>query len=308
MMRILYIAKHGSGGNDDEGSIAFALGKLGHEVVKVQEFGDRLPLEDLKRMDQEFSFCLFHKWSNFDFIKRLKCPKAFWYFDLVDWPQDPTLSSRCEARKRWMAEVTPLVDLGFCTDGDWVERDQSGKLLVLRQGADERVVGFGEPWKGYTPIDVLFIGGIKGCGVQRESFVRELQARYGHRFTHFSSGVYGRALANAVATSKVVVCPDSPVTDRYWSNRVYVMGGFGACLLHPYCSYLSSNYSSCLPGVYFYRDREDMYRQLDLLLSEEGINDRKPASEIVLEQVKQNHLYRHRCEELVRVVKERLKI
>lgn len=309
-MRILYVAKHDSGGNDDEGAIAYALGQLGHEVVQVHEFYNQIPLDDWAKLNQEFAFCLFHKWSNVDFIKRLKCPKAFWYFDLVDWPLDATLSSRCEARKRWMEEAIPLVDLGFCTDGDWVQRYNMGhctyeprsdrlyhKLHVLRQGADERIVGFGKAAE--RDLDVLFVGGVKGCGVQRESFVQQLRERYGNRFHWIDKGCYREGLRDLVARSKVVVCPDSPVTDKYWSNRVYVMAGFGACLLH------SRVADRIIPGVLTYDDRQEMIGHIDDLLGA-AEEHRKKASETVLEQVKQDHLYRHRCEELIRVVKEKL--
>lgn len=301
-MRILYVAKHGQqNSNDDEGSIAFALEKLGHEVVKYHESGigdDWIP-------GRAYDFCLFHKWCNPRVLKNILCPKVFWYFDLVDWPLDATLSSRCEARRRWMAEVTSLVDLGFMTDGDWVARDTTGKLRVLRQGADERVVGFGTKQGSVYDCDVLFVGGVKGCGIQRESFLADLQERYKGRLLHVGKGVYGRSLANLIASAKVVVCPDSPVTDRYWSNRVYVMAGFGACLLHPWVWDLNG-VNNCIAGLLAYKNREEMFKYIDQLLA--NSEPREHMQRLVLADVQDRHLYRHRCEELVRVVKEQLGI
>ena len=303
-MRILYVARHDAGQNDDEGAIAYALEQLGHEVVKVQETGLSLKsvsLPDNELMIPKYDFCLFHKLHNMDFFqwaRGVKIPLVFWYFDLVDWPQDLTLSSRCEARKRWMAEVTPIVDVGFCTDGDWVVRDTTDKLHVLRQGADERMVGFGEPWKDYPlPMDVLFVGGVKGCGVRRESFVRELRERYGNRFAHFGSGVYGRALANAVAASKIVVCPDSPVTDRYWSNRVYVMMGFGACVFHPRVEEFVGQ------GLVLYDNREHLFGLLEGHLDSKNIQYLQWHRTENLKQVKEKYLYRHRIEEMLNILK-----
>lgn len=311
-MKILYIAYHDYGHNDDEGAIAYALEKLGHEVVKVKEFGETIPLDDLAKLDQTFDFCLFHKWSNVSFIKRLKCPKVFWYFDLVDWPQDLTLASRCEWRKRWMAEVIPLVDLGFCTDGDWVERyndrcfgstrgDFQPKLVTLRQGADERVIGPGDPG---PPLDkdVLFVGSVKGCGVKRESFVRELQDRYGDRLQVITHGIYRRDLADLIAKVKVVVCPDSPVTDKYWSNRIYVMAGFGACIVHPFCWGINSA-RDYVAGVLGYPSRADLFDYIDGLVADAG--KRKEMARLALADVQDRHLYRHRVEQLISILRDR---
>ncbi len=308
-MRVLYVAKHESGGNDDEGAIAYALEQLGHEVLRIWE-SESEGLSKFVAENPGWDFCLFHKWSNFQEMMRLKSlgvPLVFWYWDLVDWQSDLTLSSRCEARKRWMAEVTPLVDLGFCTDGDWVARDTSGKLRVLRQGADERVVGFGK--ERPRDIDILFVGGVKGCGVERASFVDDLRVRYGEGFHHVERGIYGRDLANLVARSKVVVCPDSPVTWRYWSNRLYILGGFGACLLHPICYGIGATTESIdwfVAGPCSYLDRKQMFDRIDYLL--ECPEDRDRVAQMTLQDIKKRHLYRHRCEELIRVVKERLGI
>lgn len=299
-MRILYIARHGqANSNDDEGAISYALEQLGHEVIKCQESNADLVLGTGYRVS--FDLCLFHKWGDTVAIQQAKksMPCVFWYFDLVDWPLDATLSSRCEHRKRWMAEVTPLVDLGFLSDGDWQSRDTTGKLHVLRQGADERVVGFGTKQGSAYDCDVLFVGGVKGCGVQRESFVKELRARYGKRFLHVEKGVYGRSLANLVASAKVVVCPDSPVTDRYWSNRVYMMAGFGACLFHPRVEEFVAK------GMVLYDSRDHLYGLLDAHLEEPQYLGGYRTE--ILEWANKN-LYRHRCEELVLVVKEKLGI
>ncbi len=124
-----------------------------------------------------------------------------------------------------------------------------------------------------------------------------LRDRYGQRFTHVERGVYGRQLADLVAMSKVVVCPDSPVTDRYWSNRVYVLGGYGAYLLHPDVPNLM------LPIVEY--ERDTLTQAIDHSLQSK---DRQYRQERILYHTKTNHLYRHRCEELLRIVKERLNV
>lgn len=287
-MKIVYVANHDQPNADDEGAIYHVLTDLGHEVTRIREFkgytARRIPCD----------FVLFHKWVDYAAIRDLKLAGkrlAFWYFDLVDYP-DPEIAERCARRREWMRQVLPWVDVGFCTDGDWVKTNP--KLVWLPQGADERVVG-GSPAE-VQDIDLLFVGTENG-GEGRSSFVAEMRATYGKRFVHFPRGVYGRALADLVSRSKIVLCPDHPATDNYWSNRVYVMLGFGAFLLHPYCERLADQYRL---GEMFYRGREDLHRAIDRALQDSDY--RLMLSREAHRLTIKSHLYRHRVIELLDVV------
>lgn len=297
-MRILYVAKHGQQmSNDDEGAIAHALKFLGHSVVTVHENDAevRVPYE---RAD----LILFHKWCDPNVLARFRGVKAFWYFDLVDFP-DPTLAGRCNQRREWMNKVCPLVDVGFCTDGDWVSNAPEhyrSKLEWLPQGADIRVIGPGSEGQ-IDRADVLFVGEPRG-GQRRESFHREMQLKYGSRYRHIPFGTYGRRLADVIANVPIVVAPDGPVTDWYWSNRVYTMAGFGACLVHPFCLGLSKQYAHSLE-VAFYTDREQLHHNIQCLLDRPAV--RRSMAEGAVCRTKEQHLYLHRCQRLIEVVRER---
>lgn len=338
-MRILYVAKHGqANSNDDEGAIAHVLRELGHEVRCVDEkmqgpLALNLGLARTHPFDSDL--VLFHKWSDWAVLSTIRIPKVFWHFDLVEFPSDPTLARRDTHRRSWMEAVIPYVDLGFCTDGEWVEKMNGrliaepmtdpgeaviigghyptrhlNKLVWLPQGADERVVGFGEMVE--PTIDILFTGSIYKCGKGRNSFVREMSNRYGMRFNWFDSGprgnpVYGRKLANLIAQSKVVVAPDSPIASRYWSNRVYTALGYGAFLLHPYCAELElTMHYQPDHEIKFYWDRQDLFDKIDLYLRDEKREHRLWQATNGLERTRKEHLYRHRVSQLLRVVKERL--
>lgn len=302
-MKILYCASHHNGGNDDEGAIAHALEQLGHTVVKVSQFADPILIEPVKK---DCDFVLFHKLKRVDILHSLNMPKIGWYFDLVDWP-DGTLCKRNHERKTWMSEIGAKADLMFCTDGDWVHRMRQGsfpeKFIRLTQGADERFAGrFLE-----NPIlpkhQILFTGIEARGGTQRASFVEFLRERYSETFHHVSSGIHQGNLKQLIANSKIVVAPDAPVTDHYWSNRVYLMLGFGAFLLHPYCEKLAEDYEQGME-ILFYSCREELADLIDYYLTEpspELENIRESGMQKTLEK----HLYRHRLEILVETVKER---
>lgn len=308
-MRIVYVANHKQhNSNDDEGAITYALQQLGHEVIPVMEKTGK------KCLKLKPDFFLFHKWSDFEAISRIQIPKVFWYFDLVDWPGDESLRSRCNARIGWMKITLSMVDLGFCTDGDWVRSatirsDTVGlnahKLIWLPQGADERVAGTTPNGSEQSRVPILFTGiGHRG-GVERINFVHEMREKYGDKFTHIPSGVYGASLRDLIARTDIVVCPDSPITDHYWSNRVYMAAGFGAFLLHPYTEGLEQHYTQGT-DLDYYRSREELHRLIRFYNTYPSA--RVSIARQAQERTLREHTYRHRCAQLIETVKEKLKI
>lgn len=292
-MRIGYVAKHDSGGNDDEGAIFYALENLGHRVERLRESRG----EVAHKLDCDF--VLFHHWTDTSAMSRIKVPRVFWCFDLVTYP-DPTLRQRNERRIGWMNSVTHLVDVGFCTDGDWVAQDTTGKLVWLPQGADERYVGRGELSVTQSP-PILFTGTHRGGGAGREAFVRHLESRWAGKYRQIT-GVHGRNLADQIANSRVCVAPNHPATDRYWSNRTYLTSGFGGCLLHPKCEKLMEHYAPSLEIV-MYDGLEEFDDRLGQLLNDPVMT--RDIGDAACQRTVKEHLYRHRVEKLIQTVQER---
>lgn len=289
-MRIVYVAKHGSGGNDDEGAIAHALSKLGHTVIPVQESAGE---SATKIVDADF--CLFHKWDDFASIGRLKVPAVFWYFDLVEY-NDTTLNRRNEDRRRWMRRAIDFTLAQFCTDGDWAEKKG---LCHLPQGADERLVGMEAVG---PPSRVLMTASQRG-GQGRDSFFQFVTRKVRNLVWH-KSGLHGADLRKAVAASAAVIAPQHPCTDRYWSNRVYLILGFGGILLHPATVGLADHFTH-EHDILYYSSHKDFLEKLEYaqnLTDEQSMRMRVNA----IDTIQTAHLYRHRCEKLVELVKERL--
>lgn len=294
-MKILYIAKHNSGGNDEEGSIAWALEQLGHKVLRIPE---SLPPGRINPFDA--SIVLFHKWSRLVDLRLVPIPKVFWYFDLVEYP-DPLLSSRNHTRRVWMNYNLQYVDLGFCTDGDWVAKDSTNKLVWLPQGFDGR--RFGSPPRYDGKVDVLFTGISTGGGKARIDFVNEMKSRYGDRFLHVSRGTHGEALATLINSAKVVVAPSHPCTDRYWSNRVYLTTGYGGFLLHPFSHGLTSQYVRGSELV-MYESQDELHGLIDRYVGDEQA--RREVATAGRTRTLLQHTYLHRCRTMMDVIKERL--
>lgn len=302
-MKILYLAKFGEHDNSDEMAIAHAFEVLGHTVVKVEENPGKRPVgTNLSRTAEGCDFCLFHKYDNVSELASIPIPKVGWYFDLVA-GRCPTLASRMMVRQSWFRDVLPHCTLMFCTDGDWVNQDETGKLRWLMQGADERKVVERIVTKD-PAYEILFTGMIHH-GRSRAEHVGELKARYGDRFTVMGDSgpryrVHGRGLADVFSATKVVVAPDGPHTDSYWSNRVYLTLGLGGFLLHPFCKGLSSHYTPWR-HLQYYDNREHLVDLIEDYLQKPSL--RLQLQEAGLARTKERNLYRHRVEDMLRMIK-----
>ncbi len=298
-MRILYIANHDQSNNDDEGAITDALSRLGHDVQRLHEKKGHLA----HRIKADF--LLFHKWDDPETLAKLDMPKAYWYFDLVDWPTDDSLAPRCAARKAWMQRITPLVDIGFCTDGDWVRKDTTGKLRWLTQGCDQRVKEYGTPPFVYKDTELLFLGISKGGGWGRTEFVDRMSIKYGVKFRHIPKGLYGRDLHDQILKTKIVVSPPTPVTDYYWSNRVYVTLSHGALLLHPHSLGLSEQFQDNEHLKYYY-SMSDLDSWIQYYWKRRDRRDELAAQGMA--QAHANHSYIQRCEMLMNIVEKEMQV
>ena len=110
-------------------------------------------------------------------------------------------------------------------------------------------------------------------------------------------------LKEVVSRTRVVVAPDHPVTDRYFSNRLFLMLGFGAFLLHPRSKAAEFMYRND-GEVIFYGSRIDLHEYIEIALSASSLSAaiRKKVAEAGLERTKREHLYRHRCITLIQEV------
>lgn len=285
-MRITYLARHGPHGNADEDAITHALGLLGHEVRCYHE---RDWQEACKQPGDLF---LFHKWFNEGALQRLqgRCIRAFWQFD---W-----LSPGCDAKLAKAVEsLLPLVDYGFATDGDWVAnmRDTSpARLYWLPQGADIRVTGRYPPG---ARSRILFAGG-RSIGPARVTWLNSMLNRWGRDFRIVERS-HGPALGALVAGADIVVAPDAPGSDRYCSNRLYLMQGFGAFLIHPYYLGIAEHYEDGREIVY-YRSRGELHRLIARYLDEPGKREEIAAAGFA--RTVRDHTYTDRVERMLRYI------
>ena len=279
-MKILYLGRHGQPNNDDEGAISWSLRKLGHSVVEVQE-----TITDISNKIEfsDFDFFLFHKSPPqivSDISTRLS--GVCWFFD--------PLRKGFTGNDHYIAQVEPHCFKMFFTDGDFVP--QSSKFNLLRQGFDSREIKMVD---SVTPTrEVSFLGHINHEGYnQRADLCRSVDRRYGEKFIcDLGFNIFKEQLTQYCQQTKIMLGMP-PVTDRYWSNRIYILGGRGAFVVHPYASELEKDF----PDMPMFRGEDGLCNIIDYYLQhdDERLEIRKKIqTEIVLK-----HKYIDRCKELI---------
>lgn len=273
-MRIGYVARHGQKNNDDEGAITYALNKLGHTVICIPESHGHQVL------GSKFDVILFHKWKDYATLGNLTCPSICWFFDEVHGPWVKFINN--------MSGAATLVAL---TDGKYVERAGRLNMHHVLQGADERVVPYRKQGNEY----LLYIGDQRG---PRKEFVNDLSKHFpliirGQRHNK----VYKEQLGELIAGASLVVAPSTPVYQKYWSNRAYLLSAYGAVVVHAKCDLI--HHYEANEEMLFYSSQEELFslirkyhNQPELLI---------PIREAAIKKTHHQHLYRHRLQHLLSI-------
>lgn len=305
-MKVLFVSKHGQHDNADEDAVTHALRTLGHEVICIHE----LPRHRQGSLfGHKADFCLFFKWENVGEIRQLsaECPLVFWYFDLIS-SDDPTLARRMDFRRQWFNAVRPYCKLCVFTDGDWVnhvqQREEYDDCRWLMQGMDSRVAGIINRPDEERTIPILFTG-TPHHGAKREQHIAHLREKFQDKFHVLGEGgprrrFHGERLKELFSQTKIVIAPDGPCTDYYWSNRVFLTLGLGGFLIHPYCLGLLDFYST--EQLCYYTSRESADDSIERYM--DNWNARRELMYNGYIHTISRHTYTHRCKKLIEMVQE----
>lgn len=171
------------------------------------------------------------------------------------------------------------------------------KHVCLRQGIHEpEAILEASP----KTKDVIFVGG-DAFGT-RKALLEGLETRYASRFERYGvPGYYVRGLPlNELYASTKVVVGDSQPWPYYWSNRIYETLGRGGFLIHPKVEGLDKEFTFDKHLV-VYESLDELWEKIEYYLHHD-----KEREEIRLAghlHVKQNYTYKHRCQELLDIIK-----
>lgn len=305
-MNIYYVGNHNQrNSNDDEGAIAYCLRMQGHSVyVHPERKATGNVLLTVPHSLPQPEVVLYHKWADYKAIRALEAAgvkTACWYFDRVAEPAtDLSAAARCSARVEHLVKAEECGSTVFCTDGDWVAARNSPKVRVLWQGADPRLSSPLPIGPGKLPERVLFLGNGK-WSAGRTDFVQWLYAESPMPVEQVSAGLHGKALADRLRSgADLVVAPDSPGSDRYWSNRLYLVLGFCGWLLHPAWAGLDAEYPP--DALFRYTDREHLLTLLHTFQTDPSALAPHRVRRNGYEVTQARHMYSHRTRELMAVL------
>lgn len=289
-----------------EGYVADALTALGVDVVRLQEteFG---PGELIHRVKAEkpdvfmFSKCEIrgyrfkdptttkHLRNLLGDIRRRGVKVVSWVFDLMR----PDFSPE---RYEWAKDVASQCHLFLTTDtyGEGFENHR-----CLRQGYAGPLSAGLSVKKIQTHYEVAHLGELYSA---RRAWARQIEARLGNRFG-VVRGVFEEKLHALLGSVRLILGPPWPFYPGYWSNRIYLVGGYGGCLLAP-----------IVPGM-----EEEGWRHMDNMVgcpksaecqAEMAFDLLKQPEELerigenAARFVWENHTYNHRAKVLLGWLKE----
>lgn len=286
--------------------IKASLVSLGHEVIPVQEdMGDSRCILRLIE-EQKPDFLLYTKtWSksyDWKFIKS-KIYTVSWTLDLYH-----TLQRKTELKNNAFFH-THLV---LSPDGghDQEFKDNKVNHRYLKPGVFDQECYIGK-YDADFDYDVVFVGSYLTYHEEwphRKALVDFLIKTYGPRFTFFPKerSIRGEDLNNLYATAKIVV-GDSLYSPHYWSDRIYETTGRGGFLIHPKVEGIEEEfeYGKHIIG-YNYWDFEGLKKKIDYYL--EYPEEREIVRMAGHNMVKEKCTYVVRCEEMLSIVNEEIKL
>jgi len=304
-LKIIYLGNFENPLSDStENHIKYAFEQLGHEVIAIDEEGlrnfdkvenaaDRADVKILNVKDPDIF--LFHKGGAenpkgmellIKLLTYITCKKVCWYFDKV-FPD----------REEYIDTVSEYSDYVFLTDDTFIRRHKYSNISCLRQGIGNEDTSPGE-YKEELKCDIAFTG---NAYQGRENFARTLQTKYGKNFRMFNDK-FNRDLYNLCASAKIIVAPEYPCDEFYWSSRFYLTLGSGGFLVHPDLYGLRTEFTE---GKHFagYKGHKELIETIDYFLerNEERESIRKQGYNYCISKA----TYKHRVEEMLKQIYEK---
>jgi len=150
-------------------------------------------------------------------LQMVKCKKVCWFVEKGWFLNNETLE-----------QTIPLNDLTFLNDETWFRRHKfdKEKVFPLHTACRERVKGeYNEKYK----CDIAFYGQVLAY---RQPFIDYLKDKYGRKFKVWNF-LFGKDLADLIASAKIIFSPIQPNDEFYWDNRIYEVLNQGGVLIYP---------------------------------------------------------------------------
>lgn len=266
-MKVLYFGNFKSELPTIDQDILYSLKKRAEVVqVDLREFVED---KDIKRIIDLANKCdvfLFHAFipENSDFyvqlmlerlsvmLEAITCKKVLWFLDRI-----------VGGKMKIITALLPLLDDIYLVDETWMRRFECEKLHALHPGTSERIKR-GQK-KAELECDIAMIGTLYGERVKQFEWLKE---KFGDKFKLFDDK-YGKDFSNVCRSAKVVIVPQYPFDDFFWSDRIYNILASGGVCIHPRAYGLQE--AGFIDGTHYI----DYYTEQDLFVTLSMILDKK---------------------------------
>lgn len=222
-----------------EGYVADALEAVGVDVTRLQD-NNTTPESLLSQVRHgNYTHFLFSKCELVDLpfrvtqavperlaqvladVQRLGCRTVAWLFDLMR-------NDFSGPRWRWSRAISQRCDMFITTD---TYSDGFRNHRTLRQGYPGPAphVTPPEPMKMFGNPRIAHLGEVYG---ERKAWFKVLSGRLGNDLVHART-FFEEKLHALCRSVSMIAGPHWPYFPGYWSNRVYLVAGYGGCFVAP---------------------------------------------------------------------------
>lgn len=298
-MKVLYFGNFNNETPTIDQDILYSLKKKA-EVIKVdlREFAKD---EDIKKIIMKANECdafLFHALIPetedlyvklmlerlIEMLEGMTCKKILWFLDKV-----------AGSKMQIITHLLPSIDYLFVTDGTWAKRFREEKLHILHPAAPEKV--YKGKFNSELSCDIAMVGSLYGERFKQFEF---LKAKFGDHFNYYDDK-FNKDYADLCKSAKIIIVPQYPFDDFYWSERIYKTLVNGGLCIHPRTYGLQEE--GFVDGIHYvdYYTEQDLFVTLTMILDKKSDKLRKEIQEQGKKFVK-GHTYGDRIEEIFRII------
>ncbi len=296
MKKILYFANITSETPTIDQDVLYSLKKQAEVVtVDLKEFTGEENIKKIVDKANECDVFLFHalmpEVSDFyiqlmleritTLLENITCKKVLWFFDKI-----------VGSKMKIITTLLPSVDAIFLADATWLRRFECEKVFPLHPAASEK------PYEGKVKddlkCDIAMFGSLYGDRVKQYEFFKKT---FGDKFKFFDDK-FGQDLVDLCKSAKLIVVPQYPFDDFYWSDRIYTILANGGICIHPRAYGLTEE--GFVDGIHYidYYTEQDLFVTLKMVLDKKSDKLRKEISAQGKEFVK-NITYSERIKEIL---------
>jgi len=274
--------------------------KKGNEVKSfdLRDFDDKKMLKIIKAANESDLFLFHGTIADMDdftmslilqritvLLDAIKCKKVMWFLDKV-----------VGTKVKIIMSLVDKLDYIFVSDDTWLRRFESDKIFPLHPGCSEKPIK--GRFKKELECDIAFAGSLYG---ERVGMYEFLKKTFGERFKMFDDK-YGKDYADLCKSAKVIIVPQHPFDDFFWSDRIYTTMKNGGVVVHPRTQGIIEEGFEEGKHYFNYYSESELYATLKMLISKENKGLRKMIGAESQYFVNKHFTYSDRIDEMLKKI------